>query len=110
MTKTHLAAVLLKQYVKQHWQKDEKNFVEPEVSPEDKVCSHHIFVLSLELWSLSANIRIRCAFLFIIAYTVLTVTGEVHLVSRLSPLSLSHIKIFAIVIISAGFYNNLEIF
>ena len=44
--KIHLAAVLLKQYVKQHWQKDEKNFVEPEVSPEDKVCSRYVFAVS----------------------------------------------------------------
>ncbi|THU58040.1 hypothetical protein C4D60_Mb03t09960 [Musa balbisiana] len=32
----HLAAVLLKQFIKQHWQEDEENFVHPVVSPEEK--------------------------------------------------------------------------
>ncbi|XP_064954895.1 uncharacterized protein LOC135582900 isoform X1 [Musa acuminata AAA Group] len=31
-----LAAVLLKQFIKQHWQEDEENFVHPVVSPEEK--------------------------------------------------------------------------
>ncbi|KAG0591650.1 hypothetical protein M758_1G229200 [Ceratodon purpureus] len=43
-----LAAVLLKQYVKQHWQKDEKNFVEPEVSPEDKAAIKELLPAALE--------------------------------------------------------------
>jgi hypothetical protein len=32
-----LAAVLLKQYVKQHWQEGEENFIPPAASSEDKV-------------------------------------------------------------------------
>jgi hypothetical protein len=39
----YLAAVLLKQYVKQHWQEGEENFIPPAASLEDKVWKlHHV--------------------------------------------------------------------
>jgi len=34
----HLSAVLLKQFIKQHWQEGEENFIHPAVSAEEKVC------------------------------------------------------------------------
>ncbi|CAL9748742.1 unnamed protein product, partial [Musa acuminata subsp. burmannicoides] len=37
-----LAAVLLKQFIKQHWQEDEENFVHPVVSPEEKAAIRQI--------------------------------------------------------------------
>jgi len=43
-----LAAVLLKQYVKQHWQKDDKNFISPEVSLEDKAAIKELLPPALE--------------------------------------------------------------
>lgn len=36
-TTCYLAAVLLKQFIKQHWQEDEENFVPPVVSASEKV-------------------------------------------------------------------------
>lgn len=40
----NLAAVLLKQFIKQHWQEDEENFVLPVVLPEEKV----LFLVSFD--------------------------------------------------------------
>jgi hypothetical protein len=39
-TTCYLAAVLLKQFIKQHWQEDEENFVPPVVSSSEKVLSY----------------------------------------------------------------------
>lgn len=43
----YLAAVLLKQFIKQHWQEDEESFIQPVVSIEEKVISispSHLFL------------------------------------------------------------------
>ncbi|KAJ4816684.1 Importin-9 [Rhynchospora pubera] len=43
-----LSAVLLKQFIKQHWQEDEENFVPPIVSPEEKGVIRQLLMLSLD--------------------------------------------------------------
>lgn len=43
-----LAAVLLKQYVKQHWQEGEENYVPPTVVLADKVVIRHLLLQSLD--------------------------------------------------------------
>jgi hypothetical protein len=40
-TSWHLAAVLLKQYIKHHWEEQEENFVPPIVSASEKVLRDH---------------------------------------------------------------------
>lgn len=37
LTSCYLSAVLLKQFIKQHWEEGEENFVHPAVSPGEKV-------------------------------------------------------------------------
>ncbi|KAG2568297.1 hypothetical protein PVAP13_7NG307700 [Panicum virgatum] len=43
-----LAAVLLKQFIKQHWQEDEDNFVPPVVSASEKVVIRKLLLTSLD--------------------------------------------------------------
>ncbi|KAG2574260.1 importin-9-like isoform X3 [Panicum virgatum] len=43
-----LAAVLLKQFIKQHWQEDEDNFVPPVVSASEKVVIRQLLLTSLD--------------------------------------------------------------
>ncbi|KAK8449473.1 hypothetical protein SEVIR_7G224100v4 [Setaria viridis] len=43
-----LAAVLLKQFIKQHWQEDEENFVPPVVSASEKVVIRQLLLTSLD--------------------------------------------------------------
>ncbi|XP_078159588.1 ARM repeat superfamily protein isoform X1 [Carex rostrata] len=43
-----LSAVLLKQFIKQHWQEDEENFVPPIVSAEEKGVIRQLLMLSLD--------------------------------------------------------------
>ncbi|KAF0904147.1 hypothetical protein E2562_032418 [Oryza meyeriana var. granulata] len=43
-----LAAVLLKQFIKQHWQEDEENFVPPVVSALEKVVIRQLLLTSLD--------------------------------------------------------------
>ncbi|KAJ8500349.1 hypothetical protein OPV22_010901 [Ensete ventricosum] len=44
----HLAAVLLKQFIKQHWQEDEENFVHPVISPEEKAAIRQLLLPCLD--------------------------------------------------------------
>ncbi|URD91572.1 hypothetical protein MUK42_00986 [Musa troglodytarum] len=43
-----LAAVLLKQFIKQHWQEDEENFVHPVVSAEEKAAIRQLLLPCLD--------------------------------------------------------------
>ncbi|KAJ8637202.1 hypothetical protein MRB53_011469 [Persea americana] len=43
-----LAAVLLKQFIKQHWQEDEESFIQPVVSIEEKVAVRNLLLLALD--------------------------------------------------------------
>ncbi|AQL03043.1 ARM repeat superfamily protein [Zea mays] len=52
-----LAAVLLKQFIKQHWQEDEENFVPPVVSASEKVVIRQLLLTSLD----DSNGKIRTA-------------------------------------------------
>uniref|UniRef100_K3Y513 Importin N-terminal domain-containing protein n=1 Tax=Setaria italica TaxID=4555 RepID=K3Y513_SETIT len=47
-TTCYLAAVLLKQFIKQHWQEDEENFVPPVVSASEKVVIRQLLLTSLD--------------------------------------------------------------
>ncbi|KAJ3694783.1 hypothetical protein LUZ60_000160 [Juncus effusus] len=51
------AAVLLKQFIKQHWQEDEDNFIPPIVSPQEKGVIREMLMASLE----DSNGKIRTA-------------------------------------------------
>ncbi|AQL03057.1 ARM repeat superfamily protein [Zea mays] len=53
----YLAAVLLKQFIKQHWQEDEENFVPPVVSASEKVVIRQLLLTSLD----DSNGKIRTA-------------------------------------------------
>uniref|UniRef100_A0A0E0PWB0 Importin N-terminal domain-containing protein n=1 Tax=Oryza rufipogon TaxID=4529 RepID=A0A0E0PWB0_ORYRU len=44
----YLAAVLLKQFIKQHWQEDEENFMPPVVSASEKVIIRQLLLTSLD--------------------------------------------------------------
>uniref|UniRef100_A0A453RB64 Importin N-terminal domain-containing protein n=1 Tax=Aegilops tauschii subsp. strangulata TaxID=200361 RepID=A0A453RB64_AEGTS len=52
-----LAAVLLKQFIKQHWEEDEDNFVPPVVSASEKVVIRQLLLTSLD----DSNGKIRTA-------------------------------------------------
>ncbi|XP_020590450.1 importin-9 isoform X2 [Phalaenopsis equestris] len=52
-----LAAVLLKQFIKQHWEEGEENFVHPVVSAEEKRIMHQLLLPSLD----DPNRKIRTA-------------------------------------------------
>lgn len=43
-----LAAVLLKQFIKQHWQEDEETFIQPIVSTEEKAAVRNLLLLALD--------------------------------------------------------------
>ncbi|XP_078437872.1 ARM repeat superfamily protein isoform X1 [Wolffia australiana] len=45
---THLAAVLVKQYIKQHWQEDDESFVHPVVSSGEKESIRELLLFSLD--------------------------------------------------------------
>lgn len=45
----YLAAVLLKQFIKQHWQEDEESFIQPVVTIEEKVISRSPSYVFLDL-------------------------------------------------------------